>query len=157
MSGAHRDCIVGWIVLVAALSGFVAVGIGAMGSHGLGTRLEKAGFGPQQIEKKKEQCEIGVRYQMYHALAMLCVGATIMGRARLARWACFAFLIGTVLFSGGLYSMSFLDKPGHWSIVPIGGVIQLTGWLLLALSAFFRSEGIPVARFSESGSLESKT
>jgi uncharacterized membrane protein YgdD (TMEM256/DUF423 family) len=125
-----------WILLVAAISGFIGVSIGAFGAHGLPDQLKQAGFDDSKISKKLEQCEIGVRYQLVHAVAILAIGlsAASLDR-RLLRAACGMFLTGTVLFSGGLYSLAFADLLGHWSIVPSGGLMFLIGWGFLAAAS----------------------
>lgn len=124
-----------WIVLFAAFFGFVGVAIGAIGAHGLPEQLKSQGFEPEVVAKKLDQCEIGVRYQIAHALAMLAVGLSpITARSALARAACGMFLSGILFFSGGLYSLSLADTIGHWSIVPTGGMMFLIGWVLLFAS-----------------------
>ncbi|XZE42967.1 DUF423 domain-containing protein [Pirellulaceae bacterium SH467] len=125
-----------WIVLFAACFGFIGVAIGAIGAHGLPEQLKSQGFEPDVVAKKLEQCEIGVRYQIAHALAMLAIGLSpLPGRSSLARAACGMFLAGILFFSGGLYAISLADTIGHWSIVPLGGMMFLVGWFLLFLSA----------------------
>lgn len=128
-----------WIALVAAVFGLMAVGIGAMGSHSLPDRLKKSGLDEVQVTKKLEQCEIGVKYQMYHALAMLAVGLSALPKSSaLARAACGMFLVGTVFFCGGLYSLSLFNTLGHWVIVPLGGGMFMVGWILLGLAMLLR-------------------
>jgi uncharacterized membrane protein YgdD (TMEM256/DUF423 family) len=128
-----------WIAHVAAIFGLMAVGIGAMGSHSLPDRLKKSGLDEVQVAKKLEQCEIGVKYQMYHALAMLAVGLSALPKnSALARAACGMFLAGSLFFCGGLYSLSLFHTLGHWAIVPLGGVMFMIGWILLGLSVSFR-------------------
>lgn len=128
-----------WIALVAAIFGLMAVGIGAMGSHSLPDRLKKSGLDEAQVAKKLEQCEIGVKYQMYHALAMLAVGLSALpNRSALARAACGMFLAGSLFFCGGLYSLSLFNTLGHWAIVPLGGVMFMIGWIMLGLAMLFR-------------------
>jgi uncharacterized membrane protein YgdD (TMEM256/DUF423 family) len=124
-----------WIVLFAAFFGFVGVAIGAIGAHGLPERLKSQGFEQEMVAKKLDQCEIGVRYQIAHALAMLAIGLSpITARSGLARAACGMFLSGTLFFSGGLFSLSLANTIGHWSIVPTGGMMFLIGWALLFAS-----------------------
>lgn len=105
-------------------------------AHGLPDQLQSQGFEPDIVAKKLDQCEIGVRYQIAHALAMLAIGLSpLPARSSLARAACGMFLAGILFFSGGLYAISLADTIGHWSIVPMGGMMFLIGWFLLFLSA----------------------
>lgn len=125
-------------VILAALSGAMAVAIGAMGAHSLPKRLQAQGFSQEQIEKKLDQCDLATRYQMFHALAVLGLATSgYCSRSKLSLAAAVMMLMGTVGFSGGLYSMVFADEIIHWSIVPIGGSLFILGWLHLAASAFF--------------------
>lgn len=127
-----------WLVVVAAVFGFLCVGIGAMGAHSLPKQLEKAGFSADVVAKKINQCEIGVRYHMYHTLAILALGlAPSTAQRRAWRIAAGILIVGIGLFSGGLYSMVYFDFMGHWSIVPLGGVVLMVGWLTLAISTVF--------------------
>ena len=113
---------------LGCLSGFLAVGLGAFGAHALKARLSAdllATF------------EVGVRYQMYHALALMAVG-----------WACtrwpgpvvnasgWLFVAGTVIFSGSLYALSLTGVRWLGAITPLGGAAFLAGWLCLAWAAW---------------------
>ena len=130
-----------WIVFFAALSGLVGVGIGAMGAHSLPKRLQESGFSESEIQKKIDQCEIAVKYQMVHTLAILAVGLCPATATRRAwKVACILFFSGVCLFSGGLYIMVFFDKMGHWSIVPLGGATMMVAWLILGIGAIFPSK-----------------
>jgi uncharacterized membrane protein YgdD (TMEM256/DUF423 family) len=129
------------LLFLAALSGAISVGIGAMGAHSLPKQLQSKGFSQEQVAKKLDQCELATRYQMFHALAVLVL--TLSGyasRSRLALAASVLMLMGTLGFSGGLYSMVFADEIIHWSIVPIGGSLFILGWLHLGASAFFHPD-----------------
>ncbi len=123
------------LLLLAGLSGAIAVGIGAIGAHSLPKQLAARGLEPSEVEKKLQQCELGVRYQMYHALAVtfLALSAGVR-RSRGLQIAAVLFLLGTLCFSGGLYSIVFADQLLHWSIVPIGGATMILGWLCVAAS-----------------------
>ncbi len=111
-------------ILFGSLSAFLGVGLGAFGAHALRSRLSTdllAIF------------EIGVRYQMYHALGLLAVGFAY------ARWpsvfviaAGWAFVAGTILFSGSLYALAFTGVRGWGAVTPFGGLAFLAGWLCLA-------------------------
>ena len=127
-----------WLVLVAAISGFICVGIGAMGAHSLPKRLQQTGLSDIEVQKKIGQCEIAVKYQMFHTLAILSIGLAPATASRRAwKVACFLFLVGIGLFSGGLYSMVFFDATGHWSIVPLGGATMMLAWITLGFGGFF--------------------
>ena len=62
------------LVLIAALSGAISVGIGAMGAHSLPKQLEARGYSESVVQKKLDQCELGVRYQLFHSIAVLALG-----------------------------------------------------------------------------------
>jgi uncharacterized membrane protein YgdD (TMEM256/DUF423 family) len=77
--------------------------------------------------------ETAVRYQIYHALALVLVGMQIASnRSRLLPLAAGAFLIGIVLFSGGIYGWLLTGVKPLVHVVPIGGLAWIAGWLLLA-------------------------
>ncbi len=126
-----------WIVLLAGLLGAVGVAIGAHSAHGLQAMLLEQGVVGEQVVKRLGQCEVAVHYHMLHSLALLSLGllADGLGAKRRACSAMF-FLLGIVLFSGGLYSMVYLGQMGHWAIVPLGGLCSILGWLFTASLAW---------------------
>ena len=131
-----------WIVVLAAVLGFVSVAIGAFGAHGLDSRLEAQGFAAEEIAKKLDQCETAVRYQMFHVLALMALG--LMGQQACSKKRSVAsafFALGICLFCGGLYSMVFLDAMGHWAIVPAGGLCFMIGWICTVLVGLDRTAG----------------
>jgi uncharacterized membrane protein YgdD (TMEM256/DUF423 family) len=110
--------------LSGAVSGFVAVALGAFAAHALKERLtpEMTGI-----------FEVGVRYHMYHALALLAVAwATTRWPGPLIVAAGWCFIFGILVFSGSLYVLSLTGIRWLGAITPIGGVAFLAGWLLLA-------------------------
>jgi uncharacterized membrane protein YgdD (TMEM256/DUF423 family) len=116
-------------LLAGAVAGLVAVAFGAFGAHGLRGRLT-----PEMLAV----FETGVRYHMYHALALLLVAALSRdvahgGRAIAA--AGWLFISGIVLFSGSLYLLAVTGVTVLGAITPIGGVAFLAGWALLAIAA----------------------
>ena len=115
-------------LLVGAVFGFLGVAIGAFGAHGLRNRLP-----PEMLAV----FEIGVRYQMYHALALLAVAAAIgtIGTARLLLFAGYAFVAGIVIFSGSLYALALTGTTTFGAITPIGGLALLIGWACLVVYA----------------------
>lgn len=113
----------GWFVM-GAIAGGIAVILGAFGAHGLKSRVD-----PEMLAV----FETGVRYQMYHALALLAVGLARLhwptGLVSAAGW---FFLAGIVIFSGSLYLMTATGARWLGAITPIGGVAFILGWVLLA-------------------------
>ncbi len=121
----HRSFLV-----AAAILGGLAVALGAFGAHA----LEKL----TTDEKIIHGFQTGTQYQMYHALALMAV-AIIYEKIpnKSIQWAGTCFIIGTILFSGSLYLLSFLkietSTAVKWvgPITPFGGVFFILGWLLL--------------------------
>ena len=115
-----------WFI-AGALSALLGVGLGAFGAHGLRARL-----GTERLAT----FEIGVRYQMYHALALLATAwASTMWPGALVTAAGVLFVVGTLLFSGSLYLLSLTGTRWLGAITPLGGLAFLAGWLCLVLAA----------------------
>ena len=103
------------------------VGLGAFGAHGLKSRL-----GPDMLAV----FETGVRYQLYHALALLAVGwAAARWSHPLINASGWAFGAGIVLFSGSLYLLALTGIRSLGAITPLGGLAFIAGWACLALGA----------------------
>jgi uncharacterized membrane protein YgdD (TMEM256/DUF423 family) len=115
----------GWIA-VGALNAVIAIVAGAFGAHGLRERLD---------ERALDVFEIGARYHMYHALAIVLVGIIATRGAHAAGW---LFQAGIVLFSGSLYAIALTGASGLGRITPIGGLAFLAGWVWLAWTAWRR-------------------
>jgi uncharacterized membrane protein YgdD (TMEM256/DUF423 family) len=115
-------------LLVGAVLGFLGVSFGAFGAHALRSRL-----GADMLAV----FETGVRYQMYHVLAILIVAAAIghLGNARLLVIAGWCFTAGVVLFSGSLYALALTGTSALGAITPFGGLLFLAGWVFLAAFA----------------------
>jgi uncharacterized membrane protein YgdD (TMEM256/DUF423 family) len=81
--------------------------------------------------------ETGVRYQMYHALALLFVGWARrqfpQASFHIAGW---LFVAGVLLFSGSLYVLTLSGVRWLGAITPLGGVCFLAGWAVFAWQAF---------------------
>jgi len=114
--------------VLGSLSGFVAVALGAFGAHALKARLDAdllATF------------EVGVRYQMYHAFALLAVGwAQTRWPGPVLDASGWLFIAGTLLFSGSLYVLSLTGERWLGAVTPVGGLALLGGWLCLAWGAW---------------------
>jgi uncharacterized membrane protein YgdD (TMEM256/DUF423 family) len=129
-------------LIFAAVLGIVGVMIGAYAAHGLEAFLQKQSIEPQLIIKRLDQCEVAVRYHMTHTLAILALSLSSLRReSRIANTAIVFWALGILLFSGGLYSMVFLGKMGHWAIVPSGGLCFMIGWFALAMFGATRRNG----------------
>ena len=115
-----------WFALGALLAA-AAVGVGAFGAHGLRARVDA---------EMLAVFETGARYHMYHALALLAVGwASTRWPGGLVTAAGWLFIVGIVLFSGSLYTMTLTGARWLGAITPLGGLSFILGWVLLALSA----------------------
>ena len=111
-------------VILGALSAFFGVAAGAFGAHGL-----KRVLGADMLAV----FEVGVRYQLIHALALVAV-AWVQSRwpSALITASGWLFVIGTILFSGSLYALSVSGIRGLGLITPFGGVAFLAGWACMA-------------------------
>ncbi len=113
--------------LIGAAMGFIGVGLGAFGAHAL-----KGQLSPEMLAV----FETGVRYQMYHALALLATAA-LMTRSKgrslpIAGW---SFTAGILLFSGSLYALVLTGVTILGAVTPFGGLAFLIGWAGLAANA----------------------
>jgi uncharacterized membrane protein YgdD (TMEM256/DUF423 family) len=105
-----------WIILLAALSGALAIGAGAFGAHGAG-------------KEAAEWLKTGAHYQLIHAVAAL---VALRMEARGPAW---LFLGGGAIFAGTLYLMALGAPRWFGAITPIGGALLIAGWLWLAWTA----------------------
>jgi uncharacterized membrane protein YgdD (TMEM256/DUF423 family) len=115
-------------LVLGSLSAFAGVAIGAFGAHGL-----KKVLGAEQLAV----FEIGVRYQIYHALGLLAVAwACSRWPGRAAAASGWLFVGGTVLFSGSLYALAMSGAKWLGAVTPLGGLAFMAGWLCLAWAAW---------------------
>ena len=115
--GLDRRSAAVWGASLAAL----AVVMGAFGVHSL-ARLVSA--------DRLQVWETAVRFQMYHALGLLAIGAL----PRPARRAALLLVVGVIIFSGSLYLLVLTGVAVLGAITPLGGLSMIVGWVLLALS-----------------------
>lgn len=115
-------------LLIAALAGLLAVGLGAFAAHGLKSRL---------AEDMVAVFQTGVQYQMYHALALLAVAVLIkvLGHSWTLAVSGWLFVAGILLFSGSLYGLALGGPRWLGPITPLGGLCFLLGWLALVVVA----------------------
>jgi len=111
------------VLSVAAISGLLAVALGAFGAHGL-----KAIISPEMLEVYRT----GVQYQFYHTFALLAVGILMnFNQSNALKWSATLFIIGMILFSGSLYVLAISGIKALGFITPFGGVTWLAAWVLL--------------------------
>ena len=110
--------------LIGSLLAMVAVVFGAFGAHALRGRLSPADLAI---------FETGVRYQMYHALALFAAAWAVSrwpsGASTAAGW---LFVVGIVVFSGSLYVLVLTGQRWLGAVTPLGGVAMILGWGCLA-------------------------
>ncbi|QTE39162.1 DUF423 domain-containing protein [Mucilaginibacter gossypii] len=121
------------IIITASFLGMLAVITGAFGAHGL-----KALLTPAQLEV----WHTAVQYNFYHVFALLFLAVFAREKSGgLISAAYYLFTFGIIFFSGSLYLLSCRDLLGwNWliamgPITPIGGLLFILGWLMLALAA----------------------
>ncbi len=120
-----------WL-FIAGLSGFLCVAIGAFAAHGLSKVLEP---------KELAWIETGVKYQIFHTIAILAIGILQLCREALVANKIVNLVAGTwaygiLIFSGSLYALALgAGKFLVW-VTPIGGMLFLIGWLCLAYGGF---------------------
>ena len=115
-----------WLLMLASLSGFTGVALGAFAAHGLRGKLS---------ENMLNVFQTGVSYQLWHTMALIGVALLLLRspESTLLKVTGVLFAVGIVLFSGSLYmlTLSGLGKLGM--ITPLGGVTWLVAWFCLGL------------------------
>lgn len=115
----------------------VTIGIGAFAAHGLEKLVSSDAIA---------SFETGVRYQMYHSLALLILAIVAVDRPKLARSTFIIFLFAMLLFSGSIYILALKELIGDGvsvlgPVTPIGGLLFIFGWLRLAVGLLTKNRG----------------
>lgn len=110
--------------LVAALTGFTVVSLGAFGAHALSDAM---------TPKQQDWWETATLYALVHAVAALAVSLAAQSKALKVSGS--AFLLGVWIFSGSLYAMGLGAPTWLGAITPIGGICLLIGWVSCAVAA----------------------
>lgn len=119
---------------MAGILGGLGVLIGAFGAHGLEEFLSNKGLAPELISKRIDQFDVGARYHLVHAVALLAIANSVL-LSRKARLATFVFFtLGVFLFSGSLYLLVVTNTPWLGAITPLGGVSWIIAWATIAIS-----------------------
>lgn len=117
------------ILITASIFGLLSIIFGAFGAHALKKILS---------EEQLQSFEVGVKYQMYHAIVLLILGLNYAFTTPAIYW---CFTLGTVLFSFSIYGLVLSDAQGKklrflGPVTPLGGLLLVIGWLLLLINAF---------------------
>lgn len=116
-------------LVCGTMFGALSIAAGAFGSHYLKNRLSA---------DDHTIYEVAVRYQMYHALALIALAAFLSwfsSKWMLASGWC--WIAGTIIFSGSLYLLVFTGVKTWGAVTPVGGVLLLAGWGCLIFAALF--------------------
>lgn len=123
-------------LVLAAFLGALGVVLGAYSAHGLERQLQSRGLGPETVALRLETMETGVRYHLFHVLALVgWVSVAEHANAKLLRSALRTLFVGLLVFSGSLYLLVFLNVPKFGAVTPVGGVVLIAGWVLAGWAA----------------------
>lgn len=114
-----------WIVL-AALSGALAVALGAWGAHGLRARL-----GPEALAS----WQTAVQYHLLHSVALLALALHALRGGRGAAVPAALWIAGVLLFSGSIYALVLGGPRWLGPVTPVGGLALIAGWLAVLATA----------------------
>ena len=114
-------------LFIAGFFGVTGVAAGAFGAHALGTSVT-----PERLTV----WETAAQYHLIHAVVLLVLATRTTGEGALARLAVAGFTLGVLLFSFSLYALVLTDVSRFAMITPVGGLLLMLSWALLALQAF---------------------
>ena len=116
-------------LLFGGFFGCTAVMLGAFAAHALKETLSATG--------RIDTYELAVKYQFYHALALLLVGLLMdQFGSKFLRHSALSFSLGILFFSGSLYVLSLTGQKILGAVTPIGGLFFILGWILLVLGVY---------------------
>lgn len=116
------------LVVFAALNGAMAVALGAFAAHGASPAV-------------KSLLTTGAGYQLVHAVfALACAVWNGPALARAAGW---IGAVGGLVFALAMSLIALLSLPAMGAVAPIGGVLMIAAWLLLAFAAFRTQSDAP--------------
>ncbi len=118
-------------LVIGAILGFISVAFGAYAEHGLKTQISAQHF---------DFIMTAIRYNQLYAIIISCIGLALLNNKNIAKSLMlkltnFLFIIGTLLFSFGIYISVVLNIPSIMKLAPIGGTTLMVAWLMLAISA----------------------
>ena len=116
-------------LITGSILGGLAVMIGAFGAHALKETLEANG--------RTETFETAVKYQFYHALALILLGTIMMNlKHSYLSYSGYSFIAGVIVFSGSLFLLCLTGITKFGMITPIGGLFLIAGWFFLTVGIF---------------------
>ena len=118
------------VLIIGSLYGAFSVILGAFGAHALKKVLTAS---------QLESFEVGVRYQMVHAVVLLIIGFYFSFESKLQTAMGWSFISGTFLFSVSIYLLSTASMYGAGlkllgPVTPLGGLLMIAGWILLSVN-----------------------
>lgn len=117
------------ILIVASMSGLMAVVLGAFGAHGLKGKVSAELLSAFQT---------AVQYQMFHSLALLALAVLIISMSVSSKpliIAAYCWIFGMILFCGSLYGLVLGGPNWLGPVTPLGGLLLIGGWFSLFLAA----------------------
>lgn len=127
------------IAILGALLAGAGVALGAYGAHGLEGQLRRLGH-ESNLAQRLAWFDTAVRYQLYHALALVVLAALPEHLAAGRRATGWLLVAGVALFCGSLFAMTFLGDA--WkrlgAVTPLGGLAFIAGWAALAIGIWRR-------------------
>ena len=115
-------------IFIASLFAALAILFGAFGSHALKERLSAQSL---------EVYDIATRYLMFHALGIFLIALLGFQLPKESlETPVIMMIVGTSIFSGSLYLIAMLDFKKLGMVTPIGGLLLIVSWLLLAYNTY---------------------
>ena len=115
-------------IIIASLFAALAISFGAFGSHALKERLSAQSL---------EVYDIATRYLMFHALGIFLIALLGFQLPKESlEIPVIMMIVGTSIFSGSLYLIAMLDFKKLGMVTPIGGLLLIVSWLLLAYNTY---------------------
>jgi uncharacterized membrane protein YgdD (TMEM256/DUF423 family) len=115
-------------IIIASLFAALAILFGAFGSHALKERLSAQSL---------EVYDIATRYLMFHALGIFLIALLGFQLPKESlELPVIMMIVGTSIFSGSLYLIAMLDFKKLGMVTPIGGLLLIVSWLLLAYNTY---------------------
>ncbi|MFJ7736492.1 DUF423 domain-containing protein [Lysinibacillus sp. NPDC097287] len=118
------------LIFLGAIMACLGVALGAFGAHALKDKFTEPRYAAIW--------ETAVQYHMYHSLGLLGLGIlssdALLGASNMLSWAGYLMFAGIIFFSGSLYILAVTGVKKFGAITPIGGLLFIIAWVLVALS-----------------------